>query len=347
LPIPTSGHSFEGATNYEIVLTVTDSTGLSASTSVTVLPHKVNLSYDTVPSGLTLTIDGISRQTPFVVDDLKGFQRTITASNQSSGGTAYTFASWSDGGSQSHGVVVPNVDQSLIATFQATSGPGGLVAAYSFDEGSGTGVADASGSGNGGSFGTATWSTAGKYGNALSFNGSSARVTVPDSSSLRLTDGMTLEAWVYPTTVNSAWRDVIYKGSDDYYLEATSSNSGRPVAGGIFGGTYGETYGTNNLASNAWTHLAATYDGTTLRLYVNGTQVSSIARSGTIKASAGPLTIGGDPLYGQYFTGRIDDVRIYDAALTQAQRMSRPSLNFGGGPVVIMLRSRVHSDGWH
>jgi glucose/arabinose dehydrogenase/PKD repeat protein len=93
LQIPTTGHEFAGETNYEIVLTVTDSTGLTASTSVTVLPDKVNLTYDTVPSGLTVTIDGISRQTPYVVDDLKGFQHTITAPNQSSGGTAYTFAS--------------------------------------------------------------------------------------------------------------------------------------------------------------------------------------------------------------------------------------------------------------
>ena len=53
---------------------------------------------------------------------------------------------------------------------------------------------------------------AGKFGNALSFNGTSARVTVADSPSLRLTSGMTLEAWVFPTTVSSAWRDVIYKG---------------------------------------------------------------------------------------------------------------------------------------
>jgi hypothetical protein len=180
-------------------------------------------------------------------------------------------------------------------------------------------VADASGSGNGGSIGSATWSTAGKYGNALSFNGSSARVTVPDSPSLRLTSGMTLEAWVFPTTVNSAWRDVIYKGSDNYYLEATSSNSGRPAGGGIFGGDYGEAYGTSNLAANTWTHLAATYDGTTLRLFVNGTQVSSSARSGSLATSNGPLSLGGDPLYGQYFSGRIDNVRIYNRALTPAQ----------------------------
>jgi hypothetical protein len=143
-------------------------------------------------------------------------------------------------------------------------------------------------------------------------------VTVPDSPSLRLTNGMTLEAWVFPTTVNGVWRDVIFKGNDNYYLEATSS-SGRPVGGGIFGGSYGEVYGTSNLAANTWSHLAATYDGTTVRLFVNGTQVSSIPRSGSIATSDGVLSIGGDPLYGQYFAGRIDDVRIYNAARTQAQ----------------------------
>ena len=88
----------------------------------------------------------------------------------------------------------------------------GLVAAYGFNEGAGTTAQDASGNGNTGSIGTATWTTAGKYGNALTFNGTSARVTVPDATSLRLTTAMTLEAWVYPSTVNGAWRDVIYKG---------------------------------------------------------------------------------------------------------------------------------------
>jgi Concanavalin A-like lectin/glucanases superfamily len=205
------------------------------------------------------------------------------------------------------------------ASATTPAAPTGLVAAYSFNEGAGTGVADASGGGNAGSIGSAAWTTAGKYGNALSFNGSSARVTVPDSPSLRLTNGMTLGAWVFPTAVNSAWRDVIYKGNDDYYLEATSSNAGRPAGGGIFGGSAGAAYGTSNLAANAWTHLAATYDGTTLRLYVNGMQDSSNATSGAIATSSGALSFGGDALYGQYFSGRIDNVRIYNRALTQAQ----------------------------
>ena len=99
----------------------------------------------------------------------------------------------------------------------------GLVAAYAFDEGSGTTVTDASGNGNNGTISNATWSTSGKYGDALQFNGTNALVTIPNSASLQLSSGMTLEAWVDPSTVN-AWRDVVYKANDNYYLEATSTN---------------------------------------------------------------------------------------------------------------------------
>jgi concanavalin A-like lectin/glucanase superfamily protein len=201
----------------------------------------------------------------------------------------------------------------------AQSGPT-PVAAYSFNEGSGTTVADASGTGNAGAIGSAAWSTQGKYGGALSFNGTTAKVTVPDAPSLRLTSGMTLEAWVFPTVaVPSLWKDLVYKGNDNYYLSAGSCCSGRPVGGGIFAGSYGEVYGTSNIAANTWTHLATTYDGTTLRLYVNGVQVASTAQTGALSTSANPLTIGGDPIYGQFFAGRIDEVRVYSSALTAAQ----------------------------
>ena len=77
--------------------------------------------------------------------------------------------------------------------------------------------------------------------------------------------------------------------------------------------------GTAALAANTWTHLAATYDGATLRLYVNSAQVASVARTGTLATSSNPLNIGGDTFYSQYFAGRIDDVRVYANALTAAE----------------------------
>ena len=180
----------------------------------------------------------------------------------------------------------------------------GLVAAYSFDEGAGTAVGDASGSGNNGTVANTTWSTAGRFGGALSFNGSST-VNIPDAPSLRLTTSMTLEAWVNPSRLTSEWRDVVYKADDNYYLMATSANGGLPAGGASFGNTAAttEAFGTSTLTVNTWSHLAVTYDGATIRLYVNGTQVSTRAKTGPFTASSNPLQIGGNLVYGQFFTG--------------------------------------------
>src|SRR5207244_11144175 len=94
------------------------------------------------------------------------------------------------------------------------------------NEGSGTTVGDASGSGNNGTVSNTSWSVSGKHGGALSFNGSNAWVTVPDSNSLDLTGGMTLEAWVDPASLGSAWRCVLFKaqtGEFDYSFYATDA----------------------------------------------------------------------------------------------------------------------------
>jgi fibronectin type 3 domain-containing protein len=215
-----------------------------------------------------------------------------------------------------------------------------LMAAYSFEEGTGSTVGDSSGRGNTGSIQNATWTTAGRYGKALVFDGSS-RVDIPDSASLRLTTAMTLEAWVNPTIVTRAWRDVIYKGNDNYFLEATSmSDNSAPAAGG----TFGEVYGTTPLAADTWTHLAVTYDTVTLRLYVNGVQVSSAARSESLATSANPVQIGGDSIYGQYFEGTIDEVRIYNVARTPTQIQADMNTPIGSARLPGVNLSRASID---
>jgi len=231
---------------------------------------------------------------------------TTEYNNQSSPGTFTTM------GSESCPTPTP--------TPTATPAPG-LVAAYGFNEGSGTVVNDASGNGNNGTINGATWTTSGKYRNALNFNGTNALVTINNAASLQLTTGMTLEAWVYPTVSGPWWADVIYKGNDNYYLEGTSNPSGFSAMGGTIPNAP-PLYGTGVLALNTWAHLAATYDGATMRLYVNGVQVASRAQTGAIVTSTSPLQIGGDSIYGQYFAGRIDEVRIYNRALSVAQIQS-------------------------
>src|SRR4029077_9802202 len=77
-----------------------------------------------------------------------------------------------------------------------TSGP---VAAYAFTEGSGTTTKDASGNGLTGTLQAATWTTSGKFGNALSFNGASGYVNIGNPTALQLTSSATWSAWILAT----------------------------------------------------------------------------------------------------------------------------------------------------
>lgn len=319
--IPTSGHDFRGNTRYRITLTVTDSTGLQSSQSITVFPEKVNLTFNTTPAGLSLVIDGITSTAPVVYDTLIGFTHAIAAPNQSSGGTAYTFAAWSNGGAQSQTIVVPNTNQSYTASFQATQ-VSGLVAAYGFNEGNGTTLGDRSGNGNHGIIAGATWTASGRFGAALSFDGVNDRVDIPDSSALDLSATMTLEAWVRPAAVNG-WDTVVMKersGGLAYALYG-GSPSGPPAAYLTRTGTTSDigAEGLSPLPLNTWSHLAATYDGTTIRLYVNGALVRSEAAAGTITSTTNPLRIGGNVMWGEWFQGLIDEVRIYNRVLSATE----------------------------
>ena len=224
---------------------------------------------------------------------------------------------------------------SNIATVTVTVDPAppngstGLVAAYGFNEASGSTVMDSAiaqviGDGaNNGTFTTGVARVAGRpgAGNALSFNGSSGMVTIPDAASLDLTR-MTISAWVNPTTAlaEESWRSVIVKervGGLVYALYSNSDDDGGPGAYIRRAGASSDQHAATptHLVPNEWAHLAATYDGAVIRLYVNGTLRATFNATGGIAVSGQPLRIGGNTIWSEWFAGAVDDVRIHNYAL--------------------------------
>jgi hypothetical protein len=193
----------------------------------------------------------------------------------------------------------------------------GLVGAWGFDEAAGAIAIDASGRGGDGTIVRAR-RVRGRHGGALAFDGARDMVTVPDAPALRLRTAMTLEAWVKPSRLAGAWRTVILKERRKRLAYALYAADGRARASA---GVASRSAGTRRarLPTARWTHLAATWSRSRLRLYRDGVLVSSRRAPARIPASGGPLRIGGNRLRGEWFKGLIDDVRVYDRALSAGE----------------------------
>ena len=298
-------------------------------------PRTVDLTFETSPPGLDLSVGSYTGTAPFTRTVLRGSSQGITAdASQTLSGTTYAFTGWSDGGAAAHQITAPATATTYRATYTAQAGgPAGLVGAWGFDEASGPSAADASGRGNAGTIAGATRTASGRFGGALTFDGVNDLVTVPDAASLDLTTGMTLEAWVNPTALGTAWRTAMLKerGSGLAYALYAHDGAGHN-AGYAFTGAERGVASPAALPLNAWTHVATTYDGTTLRQYVGGVQVASTAVSGALTVSTGALRFGGNNVWGEWFAGRLDELRVYNRALTAAEVAADVTRPVGPGP---------------
>lgn len=198
----------------------------------------------------------------------------------------------------------------------------GLIAHYPFDGA----VTDASGNGNHGTIIGALVSTTDRNGSpdhAYEFNGSNTYVRVPSSPSLASpTNQITMSAWILlygNSHVGSPFSPILMKsleGSNAFMYRMLVSTT-------YFGAAYTDwnlTQTTGASVLNQWAHVATTYDGTKHRFFLNGAQVDSANLSVTMTADTRALTIGADfPGVFEVFWGKIDDVRIYDRALSRQE----------------------------
>ncbi|MDP2934037.1 MAG: LamG domain-containing protein [bacterium] len=209
----------------------------------------------------------------------------------------------------------------------------GLVGLWSFDgpDVSGATAYDRSGSGNNGTLTGGAKTGIGKMGQALSFDGSSGYVNVPDSSSLNVATTLTLAVWVKPSAYGTPYAPFVEGGGNlnnpltsGYFLGQLSTNIMFDV-GGPPNGRYSINVSYTLLPLNTWTFVVGTFTaGGNMDLYVNGLVVGSTTNSNTSIGYEGfPVTFGALDYCckstGYLFSGSIDDVRIYNRALTAAE----------------------------
>jgi Concanavalin A-like lectin/glucanases superfamily/Domain of unknown function (DUF1929)/Bacterial Ig domain/Kelch motif len=145
---------------------------------------------------------------------------------------------------------------------------------------------------------------------ALAFSGNNY-IQVPGSASLNVSNNLTVEAWAKPTSV-SGFADIAGKGAS-YEIAVQPADYGFQVLFQMLsGGAWysATTVASGPLAVNQWYHIAATYDGSAMRIYVNGTLMGSLTVSGSIDASTAPFRIATVDAQADNFTGEVDEVRV-------------------------------------
>ena len=191
------------------------------------------------------------------------------------------------------------------------------IAAYGFDEGSGSIAVDRSGLGHHGTLSGPT-RVAGRFGGALAFDGVDDLVLVSDTAALRLSTAMTVEAWIWTSSAPTRKQTLVDKAGS-YFLAAALASASGPAVGGTFGSQTAAAQAVNPVPIGEWVHVAGTYDSSTLVLYRNGLLVASANRSSHLANSTSALRLGGTGAAGEAFQGLLDEVRLYNRVLTQAE----------------------------
>jgi hypothetical protein len=181
-----------------------------------------------------------------------------------------------------------------------------IVGAWLFDEGAGTIAKDSSKFGNNGTIKEPNW-VAGKNGKALQFDAAKNTVVeIPDKNNIYTLTNLTVACWVKVAKTNANWMGLVGK----WELANTGvRNFGlwlhNPDCTPGF-----QAYGT---------HVAATYDGKKAVVYADGVNVGEFATVSKLSTTKDPVRIGRAPWAGHYVTGAIDEVAIYNNALTAAE----------------------------
>lgn len=193
----------------------------------------------------------------------------------------------------------------------------GLVAYWPFDEAKGKEAIDVTGNGHDGEFAGAPKWVDGKFGTGLEFDGEDDYVIVADDAAFAIEENITFMAWFSPNDLLNSRRLMVKNNSIFVIFDFGNKDSidflVKP------NNTFAEST-TTDWKVGEWYHFAGTFDGKTMKVYINGKLEGEAANNVPIAPSDLELWIGGDD-FGRptdYFPGKIDEVRLYEKTLSEA-----------------------------
>jgi len=230
----------------------------------------------------------------------------------------------------------------------------GAVGIWHFD----TDIKDVSGSGNNGVFPSSIdfwplWVSGPDAisGSALNFDGLNDYLSIPDSPNLDISEQITVEAWIYIDAFSNTtgWHsEITAKGPDVMRFFVRQDNHKLSVAQ-TYDGIPASDEGDTVLVANQWYHVAYTYKQPRLRLFVNGSMDREVSHTGALGINNNPLLIGKYDT-NSLFNGVIDEVRIYNRALSPEEIMSsyrrRANISFTGNKLKIITPQRITKAGF-
>jgi fibronectin type 3 domain-containing protein len=303
-----------GPSPYSSELAATSFGAPAVPTSLIAIPASyvgVNLSWNAVPGASAYNVKRSTTSGGPYTTIANRANPDCTDTNVSTGTTYYYVVSAVSAGGESE-----NSAQSSATPGTTGDIPNGLAANWRFDDGAGTTAVDSSGNNNTGTLlNSPTWVLPGRIGAAeLSFNATNLQsVTANNSASLNMSSAITIAAWINPIDWNGNRRIVQKGNSDNQYRFLAEGGVLKFHLNGV--GTLSTPLPTSNL----WTHVAATWNGSTMLIYTNGQMQGSLATGGSITATTDPLAIGKKNTSGSagdYWNGQLDEVRIYNRALS-------------------------------
>jgi len=291
--------------NFEIVLTATDSGGLYTSTNLILEPQTVQLTLATSPSWQRVVYDGESGLSPLTRTTVVGSAHTIYTNSPQAGAT---FSSWSDGGAQQHNITVGSSDTTHTATFNVT--PRSLAFGGNAAYAEAAHRADINPTGD---WTIETWfkdETPGGY------NHQPGYMIIKEDTAF--SGDIPYQMWI-------EW-GTLFVGQRTSWTQQLVS------------------YPLGSVSANQWHHAAVTLQASTrtLRLYVDGVQVAQGTLPAiTTNGNRGPLRIGANVIPGAYWRGKLDDVRIWNVTRSAADITASFQRQLNGAPVGLVGHWRM------